>query len=431
MRGAEPLDPTWDAYARLAGHAAPPAPLLARAAPLPPPEAIPPREWLLGTRLVRRFVSLLVAPGGVGKSAFALASAASLASGRPLLGEHVHHSVPAWVLNLEDPADELHRRLAALMRLHAIPEEALLGRLFLHHGRERRVLVADAQGGPVAFPDQDALTGEARAHGIGLIVVDPFVKSHALDENSNAHMDAAATAWAEVAERTGAAVLLVHHTRKAGHGGPEHTAEAARGAKALTDATRSAAILSPMTPAEAEQLGVSAGERWRHVRLDDAKANLAPLAAVRWFRLATVALGNATALYPHGDQVAAIEPWRPASPWAAHSPAELNRVLDQLAAGPAPGCRYAPSRRGRAQSRWAGDVLMRRLGVGEAQAAAAVEAWLKTGLLVAGAYHDAEQRRVRMGVTVDDRRRPTVSPPFTEAAHDASAHDLPTHDPSY
>lgn len=413
------MDAAWDAYARLCNPATPP-PLLARAAPLPDPSAIPPREWLLGTRLVRRFVSLLVAPGGVGKSALALASAASLAAGRDILDEHVHHSVPAWVLNLEDPADEAHRRLAALMRLHGIADAELAGRLFLHHGRERRVVVAEQDGfGPVAFPDRDAVRDEASAHGIGLIVVDPFVKSHALSENDNGQMDAAATAWAEVAEHTGAAVLLVHHTRKAGANGPDLGAEAARGAKSLTDAARSAGVLSAMTAAEAEQLGVAPAERWRHVRLDDAKANLAPLAAARWFRLATVGLGNATPAYPHGDQVAAIEPWRPASPWAAHAPSELNQVLDQIAAGPAPGCRYAPTRRGRAQSRWVGCVLMRELGKTEGQAAAMVDAWLKSGLLAASAYHDAEQRRVRMGVSVDDRRRPTITSP-QEDAHGVS-----------
>ena len=415
------MDADWDAYARLSGPAPSPkreafaaeaVPLLARAAPLPDPAAIPPREWLLGTRLVRRFVSLLVAPGGVGKSALALASATSLAAGRNILDEHVHHSVPAWVLNLEDPADEAHRRLAALMRLHGIADAELAGRLFLHHGRERRVVLAEQDGfGPVAYPDRDAVREEARTHGIGLIVVDPFVKSHALQENDNGQMDAAATAWAEVADATGAAVLLVHHTRKAGANGPDLGAEAARGAKSLTDAARSAGILSAMTPAEAEQLGVSPAERWRHVRLDDAKANLAPLAAARWFRLATVALGNATPAYPHGDQVAAIEPWRPASPWAAHSPADLNRVLDQIAAGPGHGFLYAPNRRGRVQSRWAGDVLMQRLGVNEAQAAAMVETWLRSGLLTRKSYRDLDQRRWRTGVAVDNSRRPAIPNP--------------------
>jgi hypothetical protein len=374
---------------------------------MPDPGAIPPREWLLGTRLIRRFVTLLAAPGGVGKSALALASAVSLATGRDLLDEHVHHSVPAWIMNLEDPADELHRRLAALMRLHAIPAAELHGRLFMHHGRDRRLLLAEATAfGTIAFPDRDAVLAEARVHGVGLIVVDPFIKSHALDENDNVHMDAAATAWGEIADQAGAAVMLVHHTRKS-LAAPDASVEAARGAKSLADAARSAAILTAMTASEAEQLGVPGADRWRHIRLDDAKANLAPLAAARWFRLETVALGNATALYPHGDQVAAIKPWCPISPWAMHGAPALNRTLDRIAAGPGPGCRYAPTRRGAAQSRWAGNVVVRQLGVNEAQAATMVETWLKTGLLVAAPYHDAEQRRVRMGVTVDDDRRPS------------------------
>lgn len=276
----------WNAYG---GAALAPA-LLARMAPMPEPGAIPPREWLLGTRLVRRFVSLLVAPGGVGKSALALASAVSLASGRNILDEHVHHSVPAWVLNLEDPADEVHRRLAALMRLHRIEASELQGRLFIHHGRDRRLTMAEAvAGATVTHPDQDAVLQQVREQDIGLVVVDPFVKSHALDENDNMQMDRAVTAWAEIAEQSGAAVLLVHHVRKSGAGGPETGVDAARGAKALSDAARSATVLSPMTAAEAEQLGVSTAERWRHVRLDDAKANMAPRgSAARWFRMETV-----------------------------------------------------------------------------------------------------------------------------------------------
>ena len=408
----------WAAY-----EGAAPAPaLLARMAPMPDPAAIPPREWLLGTRLVRRFVSLLVAPGGVGKSALALASAVSLASGRNILDEHVHHSVPAWVLNLEDPADELHRRLAALMRLHRIEASELQERLFMHHGRDRRLLLAEAvDGGVITHPDQDALLRQVQEQGIGLVVVDPFVKSHTLNENDNMQMDRAVTAWAEVAEQSGAAVLLVHHVRKAGAGGPETGVDAARGAKALSDASRSATVLSPMTAAEAEQLGVSAAERWRHVRLDDAKANMAPRgSAARWFRMETVVLGNGTALYPNGDQVAAIGAWTPVSPWAAHAVKELNAVLDLLAEGPARGARYTPSRRGGMSDRWGGRPLMLVLGVNEAQAATMLQTWLRSGVLEAISYRDPDQRRERLGLHVVDGRRPGQLPKAVteEAGHD-------------
>ena len=393
----------------------------ATAAALPDPSAIPPREWLYGTRLVRRFVSVLAAPGGVGKSALALGQAVALACGRPLLGERVHHSVPVWVLNLEDPLDELNRRLAALLRLHRVADDAVAGRLFLHSGRTRRVCMAALSGdGAVVRPDQEAVTAAALAAGVGLIVVDPFVKSHALDENSNPHMDAAATAWAEVAERTGAAVLLVHHVRKLGLAGVADV-DSARGAKALTDAARSASMLSPMTVEEAARLGVPAGERWRHVRLDDAKANLAPRAeAAIWYRMESVSLGNATGLYPNGDTVAALAPWKPTSAFAGLGAAECNRALDVIAAGPGEGQLFAAVRGGfGANDRWAGKVLV-RMGLEPAQAARVLAAWLRSGLLVDGEYRDPVHRKARRGVRVNDAKRPTASADATMSDNDGT-----------
>lgn len=381
-------------------------------AALPDASQIPPREWLYGTALVRRFVSVLVAPGGVGKSALVLGQALALATGRNFLAEKVHHSVPAWVLNLEDPLEETERRLAALMIRHQIARADVAGRMFLHSGRQRRVRMAviGPDGFTVAFPDQAAITEAVRAQGIGLIVVDPFVKSHTLDENSNEQMDAAATAWAEVADATGAAVQLVHHVRKSSNDDALTSVEAARGAKSLTDAARVARLLSPMGLAEAEQLGVKPAERWRHVRLDDAKANMAPRAdKALWFKLDTVNLNNATDLYPHGDNVAAITPWHPASVWARLSPADCNRALDRIAKGPPGGGLFAPQRRGHGAHRWAGHVLVMLFNLTETQAGEIINTWLRTGLLVEAEFRDPEQRKTRTGVRVTDALRPTVS----------------------
>lgn len=417
----DPFWQSWDSAPAL-------APLAAVPAGLPDADKIPPREWLYGTALIRRFVSVLVAPGGVGKSALVLAQALALATGKNFMAEKVHHSVPAWVLNLEDPLEETERRLAALMIRHRIAREAVAGRMFLNSGRHRRVRMAviGPDGFTIAYPDQAGVIETVKAHGIGLITVDPFVKSHTLDENSNAHMDAAATAWAEVAEATGAAVQLVHHTRK---GGAEDAGvEAARGAKALTDAARVARVLSPMTLAEAEQLGVKPGERWRHVRLDDAKANLAPRAEkALWFRLDTVSLENKTVDYPQGDNVAAITPWHPAGVWTRLSPGDCNSALDRIAAGPPKvgnegGGMYAALRRGHGAHRWAGHVLTAQFGLTDAQALEVITTWLRTGLLVEVEYRDAEQRKMRSGVRVVDALRPTAS---THAGSEARGADYP------
>jgi hypothetical protein len=387
-------------------------PLVPAPAALPEAGKIPPREWLYGTRLIRSFVSVLAAPGGVGKSALALGIAVALATGRPILGEHVHHSVPVWLYNLEDPLDELNRRLAALMQLHALPAAAVAGRLYLNSGRARRLTMAAADGeAGVAHPDREGLIAAVRALGIGAVVVDPFVKSHRLDENSNMHMDAAATAWAEVAEATGAAVLLVHHVRKGAGALAGTDVDVTRGAKALTDAARAAFLLSVMTAEEAHSLAVPERERWRHVRLDDAKANLAPRSeAARWFRLESVSLGNSTPAYPGGDTVAAIAAWKPPSPFAGLTAADCNRALDLIAAGPGAGAAYAAWRRGRSGERWAGRVLMREFGLEEGEAARVIAAWMRSGVLEEASYHDGQQRKPRLGVRVIDARRPTDTP---------------------
>jgi hypothetical protein len=396
----------WDARLQ------PPPPLRAEQAEVPEAAGIPPREWLYGTSLIRRFVTLLVAPGGVGKSALALGQCVALATGRGFLGETVHHPAATWMLNLEDPVDELHRRLAALLIRHRVERAELDGRLFLHSGRTRRVCMArpGPDGGMVVFPDREAVILAARARGIGCIMVDPFIKSHGLEENSNTDMDAAATAWAEVAEATGAAVQLIHHVRKPAPGAnPAADVDAARGGKALTDAARVALLLAPMTPQEAEALGVTEAERWRHVRLDDAKSNMAPKAArASWYRLDTVHLGNGTPAYPSGDNVAAISAWAAETVWSRLTPAGCNRALDAIAAGPEEGVRYASQRRGRGTERWAGRVLMDLLQVNETQAVEVIGAWLKSGLLIEENYRDCVQRKTRVGVVVIDAKRPTA-----------------------
>jgi RecA-family ATPase len=46
---------------------------------------IPPREWLYGHHLIRGFVSLTIAPGGVGKTALLVLDSIAMASGLELV----------------------------------------------------------------------------------------------------------------------------------------------------------------------------------------------------------------------------------------------------------------------------------------------------------------------------------------------------------
>src|SRR3954469_18345379 len=60
-----------------------------KAARLPDPTTIPPRAWLYGTQVIRGFVTMIVAPGGTGKSSYAIGVGMALASGRDILGDRV------------------------------------------------------------------------------------------------------------------------------------------------------------------------------------------------------------------------------------------------------------------------------------------------------------------------------------------------------
>ena len=94
-------------------------------------------------------------------------------------------------------------------------------------------------------------------------------------------MDAALAAWTEVAQECQCAIGLVHHVRK----GPISGIEAARGAKAVTDASRVGLLLSAMTEDEAQALGIAAQQAHCFLRLDNAKANMAPAFEATWFEM--------------------------------------------------------------------------------------------------------------------------------------------------
>lgn len=383
-------------------------PLVAKAASLREGPSIPPRQWLYGSSILRQYVTVLVAPGGVGKTAWSIGAGMSLALGKGLIGDDVHARVNVLFCSLEDPEDEFDRRIAAAMQRYEVEAKHLTDRIWNINGRDRRLVIAalDTDGLTVCYPDKDAMIDLIREHNIGVVFVDPFINSHELEENSNPHINAAARAWAEIANETESAIVLVHHTRKGAVAGD---IDSGRGASALIGACRVGLTLSVMSPDDAKSFGLSERERRLHVRLDDAKANLAPPAnKARWLRLASIPLGNCTRDYPNGDNVQAIEEWEPPSVWRDHTPEQLNEVLDAIAEGPAPGSRYAPHQRGRTGRRWAGRVVMDMLDVNDQQAKQIVGQWLKTGLLFEEEYRDPSTRKMVQGVSVDDEKRPTI-----------------------
>lgn len=274
------------------------------------PSGIPPREWLYGHHLIRKYVSATIAPGGVGKSTLTITDAVAMAAGKPLLGLKPHAALKVWLWNGEDPRDEIERRVVATCLRHGVEPDQIADRLFLDSGRDTPIRIGEngANGPQIAMPVIDALIAAIRESWIDVLIVDPFVSVHGLPENDNGAMDAAVKAFALVADRTGCAIDLVHHSRKLN--GADADIDAARGGSAIAGAVRAARALNVMSGDAAKAFAIAENDRRSYVRIDDAKANLAPPSAARWVKLSAEPLGNGTPERP-GDFVAVVETWTP------------------------------------------------------------------------------------------------------------------------
>lgn len=300
----------------------------------PDPASLPRRQWLLGHWLLRGEVTAIIAPGGTGKSTIGSAIALSLASGQPLLGKPLHRGPQAaWIFNLEDGTDELERQLSAACTFHGIGPGDCCNRLHLDSGLVQPLCTAmeDRDGFTLAEEAFEQLAATIRDRQIATVIVDPLVSSHAVRESSNEAIDAIAKRWKRLAQETGCAVVLVHHTRKLG--GREVTAEDGRGAVALRDAARIVLTLNPMGEKEAEELGVTDPALRRSlVRIDTGKANRAPPDVATWIKLESQSLDNGDGLEP-SDFVGVAMLWEKPDVFHGLTTWHLYMVQQGLAAG--------------------------------------------------------------------------------------------------
>ena len=328
---------------------------------------IPPRQWVYGRHYIRKFLSVTVAPGGTGKTAITLAEAVAMATGRSIMGVETEPR-RVWVWNLEDPLEELQRRIAGIAQHHGITQDDLGDRLLVNSGRDEPLIIAEQAGGAnVLTPAADALTHHIKAMGVDVVIVDPFVSSHHLSENDNKAIDLVVKRWAQVANDANCSIELVHHVRK-GNGMQEATVSDARGASALVDAARHVRRLQRMTAEEARNAGIDEDQFWRYSREGDSKDNLAPPTAdSTWRQMVSVEL-------PNGDSVGVSEPWSWPDAFSDVTRNDLESVQRAVAAG-----EYRESHRAKD---WVGiavaDVL--NLDVSDAYVRAKVRHMLSTWL---------------------------------------------------
>jgi hypothetical protein len=366
---------------------------------------IPPRGWLLGNTFCRRFLSSLIAAGGTGKTAVRIAEALALATGRDLSGEYVFHRSRVMFISLEDDRDELRRRVRAAMLHYGISAADVKSWLILASIAGREWKLATAENGVVHRAQlADRIEKTIVRHKIDAVVLDPFIKAHGVSENDNSEIDQVAAILTQIAIEHDCAVDAPHHTNKLSNA--PGNANSARGASSFKDAGRLTYTLSAMTPDEAQTFGVCEDERRRLVRMDSAKVNTAPAStSAKWFRLASVNLGNGDDDYPNGDNVQVAEPWTPPDFWRDLPPALCNRILDEIDAGLPDGERYSGASAAKDRGAWR-VVLKHAPTLSEKQARRAIATWLRNDVLAERKYHSAAERKELTGLFVNPAKRP-------------------------
>jgi len=360
------------------------------------PSDIPMRRFIYSTHYIRKFVSLDVAPGGVGKSSLAIVEALAITSGKPLLGIIPAERGRVWYFNGEDPMDEIHRRVVAAIKHYDILPDEIAGRLFLDSGRTQPIIIGVQQkdGAVIQEPIVEAVVDSIRRNKIDVVTLDPFVSTHQVMENDNNAIDRVAKTWAKIADITGCSINLVHHSRKTG--GIEVSVEDGRGASALASAARSARAFNQMSEEEASKAGVE--NRRLFFRTDNGKANLAPPSdQATWHKLIGVPLHNG-AMGLDGDVVGVVTAWD----WPNHmdgvSVADLR--VAQLAIS-----QTGPWRADVRSAEWVGIGIAKALRIdlssrnGKAKVAGLVRQWVTSGMFIEVEKID-DQRHKRRFVEV-------------------------------
>jgi len=346
---------------------------------------LPRREWVYGKHYIRKFCSVTVGPGGLGKSTLILAECIAIATGRSILGVPVHSRQRVVYYNAEDPKDEIDRRVLAICKLHKIPQEELVGWLWTASGRDTDLILAEGLEGDIVEPVFALMDKWQEEWGAAVFAFDPLANMTESPE-TNEVFRRLGKRFSRFADKHNCSIEIVHHTRKLN--GRDAEVEDSRGGGALIGAVRSARVLNPMSPDEAARAGMDT--HIDHFRIDAAgKNNMArPSPHADWYQRVGVELAN-------GDHVAAVQSWYWPDAFEGVTADDARRVqLAIIARGD-----DNPPREHVSSNDWVGHLIAKVLGrtleerSDRAKIQAMVKAWLASGVLETTEVRDPRQAR--------------------------------------
>ena len=254
-----------------------------------PPE---PLDFVL-PGMISGTVGALIAPGGAGKSWFALEVAIALAGGPDFLGIGIRQTGDVLYLSAEDPALALSHRLHTVS--YAVRDTAT--------DISAHLEIVSLMGRVVDLNQKvwsDAI--KKMAKGKRLVILDTLRRFHCSDENNGGEMTSLLGILESIAGDTGASILFLHHAGKGSvlNGGGD-IQQASRGSSVLTDNVRGGQInLAGMTEADAKNYGIT--DRASYVRAVQSKVNFGGRSLDKWLQRAEGGLLVPVSLDAQRDQ---------------------------------------------------------------------------------------------------------------------------------
>ena len=241
-------------------------------------------------------------------------------------------------VNLEVDRDQIWRHFFGAMNAFGLQIE---GKLFIHAGTDGSIKIAEKKGtsGFNLWTELvDELIEFCLSNKIDVVIIDPFISFHSINENDNGEVDAVVKECGRLASKARCAVALVHHTRKPNK--DEFAVDAIRGASSFANGVRSARTLAQMTQDEYDDFGLKQIDDQGNKRpgprsyfaVYDAKPNFAPPSDERkWFFLQSTPVGNGCIVegddHP-GDFVGVPVPWN-----AEEHQSDFESLVEGQAAG--------------------------------------------------------------------------------------------------
>lgn len=251
-----------------------------------------PRPTLWGDMLFPGKYSVLAGPGGTSKTMLAIGLGVHVCLGQPWAELATTRGSALLFLGEED-ADEVHRRVNAVLAPYATNEQIQVQRLMRiipAAGNDIR-LVRLEQNNPV----QSDLTvkvielsrelSNQTEMPVRLIVFDHARLVGAGDSNDAGHVTELTRVLTHVAQETGAAVVLIGHSPKSVHGKTEADLSQSDvvGSGAYVDNARSALLMTTLSDAECKKFGIKPDAKSSYARLQVVKNNYGRTGTLLYF----------------------------------------------------------------------------------------------------------------------------------------------------